>query len=336
MSTKVRFHFIEEGRWSGGGDVLLENAREARAHHPILQGGPDSVPILARNVPPLGRYPRRPFVAVPQNAWVWNPVARGAKERSLVSALRLGTFLTYRLASGIVRISEAVPPGRRQATSEILHNVLDRGFEAAAEVDDSGVAALCEGAFVCVGSNYAFRDLSRLVRAHARYRAQGGARRLVLIGAVGSQAAERDLGRELAVAGDSVVRRPASMRSQCLVAMRHAHAVVAPALVEASPVGVMEAGALASRVLLSDIPGHRGVVAHMGGTGGPEFFRTGDEASLATGLAAVDGADPDGWAPWGRTAPQRQAMREEWGHRLAANLAGIAETIGTQRDKGFT
>ena len=148
MSRPVRFRLLEDGRWSGGGSVLLENAREARERHPVLQGDSDAVPIMARNVPPMGKIPSQPFVLAPQNAWVWTPVATGLKERALVTGLRAGTWAMYRRAGAFIRISEAVPPGTTGPTSKVLHNVLDRGFETASaqqfsrELFDAGVFAM--------------------------------------------------------------------------------------------------------------------------------------------------------------------------------------------------
>lgn len=329
----VRFRLLEDGRWSGGGSVLLENAREARERHPVLQGGPNAIPIMARNVPPMGRFPQEPFVAAPQNAWVWSPVAQGIKERTLVTGLRVGTRVTYRRASAVIRISEAVPPGGAVPTSEVLHNVLDRGFETALEQYDDRTGALCEGAFVCVGSNYSFRDLALLVRAHRAYRATGGERRLVLMGPVGSRAAEKELQRELCTSGGSVLRRPESTRTQCLSALRSAYAAVCPARVEASPVGVLEAAALTSRVMVSDIVGHRGIVRSLDGTGEPGYFRPHDLASLTRSLHALDEAPPDGWRAGIDTVDARQKARTLWGERLAGFLTDLAETIHSQGDK---
>lgn len=333
MSPAIRFRLLEEGRWSGGGSVLLENAREAREAHEVLRGGPDAVPIMARNVPPLGRFPKGTFVAAPQNAWVWKPVSKGPKERTLVSGLRLGTRVTYARARAIIRISEAVPAAPASPTSEVLHNVLDRGFETALAEHNDRAAALGRDSFVCVGSNYSFRDLNVLVRAHAIYRAAGGSRRLVLVGPVGSGAAEKALHAELARTGGSVIRRPASTRAECLSALRSAHAAVCPARVEASPVGVLEAAALSPRVLLSDIPGHRGIVRSIGGSGEPVWFKEHDVTSLADQLAVLDDGSAHTWRSGIDTAGARQAARDGWGQQLADFLTGLADTFTSKGDK---
>ena len=314
MSRPVRFRLLEDGRWSGGGSVLLENAREARERHPVLQGDSDAVPIMARNVPPMGKIPSQPFVLAPQNAWVWTPVATGLKERALVTGLRAGTWAMYRRAGAFIRISEAVPPGTTGPTSKVLHNVLDRGFETASAQHDDDIGRLCDGAFVCIGSSYAFRDLALLVRAHTAYQ-------------VG--------------AGDSVVRRPESTRAQCLSALRVAHAAICPARVEASPVGVLEAGALAPRVLLSDIVGHRGVVGSMGGLGAPSYFTAHDEVALAAGLRALDDSGPHSWRPAVHTVPERRRAREAWGTALAEFLDDLARSSDftgreTDREEGIS
>lgn len=341
MSRPVRFRLLEDGRWSGGGSVLLENAREARERHPVLQGDSDAVPIMARNVPPMGKIPSQPFVLAPQNAWVWTPVATGLKERALVTGLRAGTWAMYRRAGAFIRISEAVPPGTTGPTSKVLHNVLDRGFETASAQHDDDIGRLCDGAFVCIGSSYSFRDLALLVRAHTAYQVGGGTRRLVLMGPVGSHAAERSLQTELAGAGDSVVRRPESTRAQCLSALRVAHAAICPAQVEASPVGVLEAGALAPRVLLSDIVGHRGVVGSMGGLGEPSYFTAHDEVALAAGLRALDDSGPHSWRPAVHTVPERRRAREAWGTALAEFLDDLARSSDftgreTDREEGIS
>ncbi|QBX55851.1 glycosyltransferase family 1 protein [Nocardioides seonyuensis] len=333
MSRPVRFRLLEDGRWSGGGSVLLENAREAREQHPVLQGDEHAVPIMARNVPPMGKFPPAPFVVAPQNAWVWTPVARGTKERTLVTGLRVGTRVTYNRASAVIRISEAVPPGQSVPTSEVLHNVLDRGFEIAADRYDERTGLLCEGAFVCVGSNYSFRDLALLVRAHRAYRAGGGERRLVLMGPVGSHAAEKRLQAELHSSDDSVVRRPESTRAECLSALRSAYAAVCPARVEASPVGVLEAAALSPRVLLSDIVGHRGIVGSLDGAGEPAYFRPHDLASLTHNLKELDEAPAHAWRAGIDTVDARQDARGRWGECLAAFLTGLADSITSEVDK---
>lgn len=324
----LSFHLSEDGRWSGGGGVFLANVRDAEQRHRVLQGGPGSVPLLARNLPRHGRFPRQRFVLAPQNAWVWQPIAAGPSEWGLVHALRAGTHVSYRRACGLLRISEAIPAHPTSPTSDVIHNVLDSGFEDALATADARKVPEAAGAIVCVGSNYGFRDLPLLVKAYHRYRRAGGTRTLVIMGPEGQRTAERRLAAVMAE-GEGVVRRRRSTRSDCVAAMSQAHLVVFPSRVEASPVTVLEAGAVAPRVLLSDIVGHQGVVASVGGDTRPSFFPAHDENELVNALISQEDAAPLAWASGLDQMRARESARLSWGNRVVGFLESLAHRPAT-------
>lgn len=318
---RVRFRVDSSGQWSGGGSVFVDNARFAAARHPELFGGAGAVPIVPRNVP-VGRRPDGPFLLAPQNAWPWQPRALGARERARVAALRAAGEWYLRRAAGVLRISSAIPAVRPQWTSPVLHNVLDRRFDAM--FDGAGRAPDgADGAIVSIGSAYSYRGFETLVAAHSAYRRAGGRLPLFIAGPPANQ---RYVRRVEALADGEVTFCWGSLeRSECVAAYRRAACVVLPSRVEASPLTLLEALACTPHVVCSRIAGHVEIVRAPLGPDG--LFPAGDAATLAQRLGTVESpAHERAHRQWSDAA-FREEQRERWADALAAWLRVTATRI---------
>lgn len=316
------FFFDHAGQWSGGGRAFLSNAEHAARRHPVLAGGPDAIPIIPRNVPARGgRRPGR-FVLAPQNAWPWAPRARGPRELALVAGLRVASETYLRRADAVLRISEAIPVrGRR--TSPVIHNVLDGGFEEALESSRGTDAPEAEGRLVSIGSGYSYRNVTRLLHGYAQYRAEGGGLDLWVAGPAGTSHTVREV-ESLAAGIDGVhLRWRPLTRAQAIAALRVSAGVVLPSLVEASPLSALEALAVSPRVVLSDIPGHRGILAGYDEPAGAMFFAPRSTAAVAAALHAVTGGPGASCHDVLKRAEVREHARIDWGDRVASWLSGL-------------
>lgn len=307
----------DSGQWSGGGRVFLSNFRFAAKRHQILAGHPDDVPLVPRNVP-VARVWRGPYLLVPQNAWPWNPVSSGWREGSTVVGLRLASEYYARRATSLLRISDAVP--RRLARSPlVLHNVLDEGFEVAQNGIAGATAPETSRSFVSVGSVHSYRNLTSLLGAYEDYRSGGGRLGLVVVGAPGSAALGDAIRSKVSqLAGARLIDRSLP-RESVLKMLADATAVVLPSRVEASPLSALEAAVLNTQVLLSDIPGHRGILKrYSDNPAGGGWFEPNDRPALARLLAAAEAGEVGDLGVKLRTAEERLAARESWSAEMAA------------------
>lgn len=286
-----------DGRWSGGGSVMVRNLHMAAALYPdVFTFDPHepSIPLVPRNVPAGGLLRSRPYLLAPQNALPWASVTGTAGDVWLAARLRVASDVALRVAKGVLRISAAIP--RRLAAgpvSAVLHNVLDEGFEhawtagavPAAEplMPDAG------GSLLTVGSLQSYRNLPRLIAAHQVYRREGGRLPLLIAGPPGPPGALR---RIKAAAFDregvTLVARPLP-RPAVIRAMRQADAVILPSLVEASPLTLLEAVAVNSRVAASDLAANRDILAAVDTAADECFFEPRSTASLAAAMHRLEG-----------------------------------------------
>lgn len=330
----TRFYVETAGRYSGGGRAVISNCQFAAERHPILQGSKAAgdVPFLMRNVPVRGTRPRGPYVWGPQNALPWSRHLRGPREAMLVGRLRVASEWYGRRALAQFRTSSAIPV-LTQPCSPVLHNVLDAGFEEALAASASATFEPAAGHIVSIGSGYSYRNLSGLLAGYERYRQMGGGKPLFIGGAPGGSRAQREVEVAAAALPDVRLHWGAMPREQFLAALRDAAVVVLPSLVEASPLSALEANVLSSRVIMSDIIGHREVLARFAAgadAGDASFFSPSDPDSLATALLRADASDNTG--PWHSTlarVEKREQARESWADAFAAWLDTVAKLCGS-------
>jgi glycosyltransferase involved in cell wall biosynthesis len=323
----THFRFVEEGAWSGGGSGFLALARYAAGRYPLLAGGPEAVPVVARNIPTRNVRRRRPFVLAPQNAWPWSPGGATRTEVGRVWGLRAGSELFMRRASAVLRISSAIPViGSADRYSPVIHNVLDPGFEDAL-VDSHDVdPGPARGRIVIIGSCYSYRNLERLVQAHAM---SGDSRQLLIAGPIGTMELAQRLGAAALDSGRVLVRWGSMPRATCLAWLRAADLVVLPSLVEASPLSALEALAVQPRVLLSDIPAHREVVRAHGALSECAYVPADSLEAWAQALAVGASDAAESFASLSEFEP-REAAREEWSSRLAAWFSRVADSLESE------
>ncbi|WP_426565251.1 glycosyltransferase [Angustibacter sp. McL0619] len=294
------------GRWSGGGNVVLSNLRQAALEHPdviALLDEPGAVRLVPRNVPVRLRDLAEPFVWMPQNALPWGPPAPG--ERRLQLQLRVASEIARRQARAMVRICAVLPASRRN-TSPVLHNVLDAGFDAVTDWPTSGSS----GAFFASGSAHSYRKYDGLLRGYASYRAGGGRTSLVLQVSPGTPAVQESL-RRLSAA-DGVQLRPGGLpRADVVRAMRASRGVLFPSAIEASPVTLLEAVAVGAPTACNNIDGHRALAAP-----GSAWFDVDDPTTVARALAALDDSPATSQNPLSDPAV-RAEQRSSWAAALA-------------------
>ena len=331
----MKFYVETAGRWSGGGSAFLNNARGAATRHAILRGEPGrAIPIIARNVPPRSPTPRGDYVLAPQNAWPWNPVASGVRERTRVTALRAASTIGLRRASAVMRISSVIPTARHIPSSPVIHNVLDEGFEEALAASTSRRSPW-PGHIVSIGSLHSYRNVPGLIAGYHRYRQAGGQAPLLIAGPAGSPtavAAARSAAR--GVPDITFVTNPLP-RDLCLAVMREAAAVVLPSRVEASPLTTLEACSVTPCVTVSRIPAHAEILEDYAtsGTGDDVFVDPLSPREFAAGIVAAEGGGAGGtWHEELASAAVRSRARERWGDRLAAWLQelpdGMTQKVG--------
>lgn len=326
MHFAPTFRFERSGRWSGGGQVFLRNVEYAENRHELLRGGPGSIPLIARNVPPRGALPRGPFILVPQNAWPWTPTFTGLAEFRRVAGLRLASEVFFRRALGVMRISSSIP-AINPNSSPVIHNVLDTGFEdALKQSSDVSVPELAIGAFVSLGSTNSYRNLVNLIHGYRQYREAGGSRRLWIAGPPGSSGARREIEFAAGTTSGVTIRWQSLSRPECLAVLRAAAAVVLASKVEASPVAALEAAASTPNVVLSRIIGHTEILSEYGAVPRDCLFDPCSPADIADALALAEAqADAATGALAGchevlTNTGIRETARMSWGNRIVTWL----------------
>lgn len=286
----------------------------------------DAIYLVARNVPSANFAPKKLFL-IPQNAWPWHPGKLTRTEFRHLAPLRVASTAYMIRADAVLRISEAIPRGRRDAGA-VIHNVLDEAFEVA-ERDSERLNLQTRGGLFMFGGLSSYRNVDRLLEAYRRYRADGGALQLTIAGTPVDKTTVRRIA-EKASSTRGVIFRPESIeRSELVAICRQSHGVIFPGTVEASPVSVLEALAVNGNIAVSEIKGHRSLLDGESLGRLPHFhpLRT---QSMAAGLVALENGAPNTTKL--STAEGRWAAREQWVERIAAVLLKQQRAIG---ERGF-
>lgn len=323
---------VSDGSWSGGGSAFLNNAREAALRYPVLNGGRDDVPLIARNTPTPTGSVQGPFVLVPQNAWPWRLAGATRKELTKLLPMRAASERTMRSRLGLLRISSAIPAlGNPDTISPVIHNVLDSGYETALATSSDLAISEAVGAIVSIGSMHSYRNMINVVRAHTEFVRQGGDTPLFLAGAPGDPQVLDALKRMIANQGTDLIRFRTTplTRPECLAAFRDAQLVVQASLVEASPFAALEALSVNNRVVLSNIVGNRGILLNAEARAGAQhtgWFPPRSPQSLADAMINSAELPVSPLTPILASRDFRQAQRIAWGDRVANWVESILPT----------
>lgn len=313
--SKVRID--SEGAWSGGGSVVIANAREAAQKHPrVFSSDAGAAPLYFRNSVPLRLLATGRFFYMPQNAWPWAGLATTLGERTRRAMLRVLSDLALHRTRGALRTGPSVPASGRTHPA-VLMNPLDAAYEQALADAPARPTVTVQG-FFCVGSCWGYRNLPTLLAGYEQYRQLGGWRPLVLATAGPRAKAMRRR------AGDGVVFVDGKLTRPDLIAtMRASQAVVFPSSVEASPITLLEAAAAGCRIAMSDIPGHTAAMQSVAASGvltWPAF----DAQQLAQQLVALDADDQPVVTSRLDTAEGRGELRDQWCTRFAEAIEQLA------------
>lgn len=324
MNSDTTYHFDFSGRWSGGGKAFLNNATFAQKRFPILAGGTNSIPIIARNTPQNLQTLTSRFILAPQNAWPWNPVTLGRNEKSLVLKLRIASEIAARRSMGVMRISSAIPSHiSKTRQSPIIHNVLDTGFEEAIVASQDIHIEKAVGRFVHIGDNHSYKNLVQFSRAYRLYRNGGGNVGLFLAGRHVNQSASKRVAAELSGLDKVTVVDQSLSRAECLAAMRLAEAVVLPSKVEASPVTSLEASWANPKLAIADIPANREILNLAPGETQCAFFDPNSSSDIAATLARLPSSGPLPSHSLLNEFEYREEKRIEWGFKLSEWLLSL-------------
>ncbi|WP_141244313.1 glycosyltransferase [Dietzia natronolimnaea] len=331
MNVDNAIHFVTVGNWSGGGNAFLNNAKEAAARHDVLNGGPESVPMIVRNTPtPLGTAPG-PFMLAPQNAWPWRFAGATHRELARVLPLRLASERTMRKRIGLLRISSAIPErGDPKTMSPVIHNVLDSGYEAALLESSTITVPEAQDAIVCLGSVYSYRNMDSVVRAYERYVTTGGNAPLFLAGAPGDRATVNALKQSISSvsAGQITLVEKGLKRAECLAAFRDARVVIQSSVIEASPFSVLESLSVNSRTVLSNISANREILRSAQiacGSAHDGWFPARSPISLADALSAVSRRKSNPISEVLSDPRFREQERDRWGDAVAKWVTSTLE-----------
>jgi glycosyltransferase involved in cell wall biosynthesis len=312
---------VTSGRWSGGGAALVHNLLWASARRPDLlkvPGDDDGTTFLVpRNVPPLRLIRAGGFILMPQNAWAWFEHPSGMREHVRHARLRLASELGFRRASSVIRVCSSIPH-YANAQEGILPNVLDEEFETVASqtpVDTYDVAK----SFVSIGPFAGYKNLRRLVRAFLAYRERGGVLGLTIVGEATNPRLLRALEAFRAVEPALRIVKGLVARRESVALVTGAHCAVFPSLVEASPTTPLEAGAMGTPAIVSDISGHRET---LGTTYGElSYFDPTDDLALVSRLAEAE-RNREAFRPMNPLTRQvRELHRSQWLEALSCKLS---------------
>lgn len=222
-----------------------------------LRGRSVVVPVIPRNTAPLALLLRGNYILVPQNAWPYARPTGTWRELLRWSLLRVMTELAVYRAKGVLRISSAIPERvSRSRHSSVVHNVLDADFERVLQDSRAKPAGCMADYILCVGQLTSYKNLERLLAGYGVYSRGGGALRLMIRG---ERWDERYAVRIERLAAEmprvTLEGRPAT-REEVVGLLRCSAGVIFAALVEASPITLLEALALECPIAVSAITGH--------------------------------------------------------------------------------
>lgn len=322
--TSPSYYFDRSGRWSGGGRAFLNNADHASSRHRVLSGDPDGIPIVPRNFPDASKMKTGNFILAPQNAWPWNPVVGTLPELKIAFGLRGPSEVALRRAAAVLRISSAVPVrGHKVPFSPIIHNVLDTGFEDAVSTLKLETRNEARGCFVSIGSTFSYKNAERLAKAYKLYRDGGGSAGLFLAGAPSNPKVLAKVKSILGGLDKVTIVGSAIERRRALDAMRQAHAVVLPSLVEASPLTALEAAWANPNVIMSDIAAHREIFGHDARVPNSSYFPANSIGFMAQRLWTAAERNLDTAHSFLNDFEYRENARIEWGDSIAEWLHSL-------------
>jgi glycosyltransferase involved in cell wall biosynthesis len=220
-------------------------------------------------------------------------------------------------AAYVVRMVSVIP-AYTTPTSPIIVNALDEQFEHA-RLASSATSLFDPDApyIISVGSISSYRGLEILLRAYAQFTRNGGRLRLIIGGPGPARSVER-LRRAASSSNGNILVLGDLTRSEAIAGLSHAHTAVFPSTVEASPISLLEALAVAPRIVATSIPGHVETAKDM------QAFITWVPASNASALAEALGvvSDADSFSSGApiRDEFYRQRERDAWADTLASAL----------------
>lgn len=300
-------------KWSGGGQVVVRNLRET-----LGDARPrGAVPLIARNWVTPEELRSGNFILMPQNAWPWNLSTCTAPEVPRVGALRALSSLSLRRARLVIRISEAIPVKNARQSTSVLHNVLDSDYENL-RISREG-ADFPQSPFIAVvGSMYSYRNLGRLFLGFHEYRRTGGRLDLYVTG--WSPRPGKSLASGVETSGLHLFPGQIS-RGKVGSLFSEAAGVIFPAVVEASPITLLEALAVNPNVQVSRIAGHVGILQFNGLTlPADNLFQPTEVRAITAALHRIERhTHITRDIPW-NNAQGRESIRGLWKQRLVRDL----------------
>ncbi len=278
------------------------------------RGGPLLVPRNFASLPTLWRHD---FLLMPQYVIPWTGPWGQPREALRNGGLRVLSDLSAARASGIVRISSAVPHWEGKS-SRPVPNVIDPEFESAFAAS-SGFWTDAAGAVVCAGSIITYKNLERVLLAFERYKRAGGQLRLVIHGPILAKSYMDRLRRQAVSLPDVELRPGLLKRPYLLASLRDCALALFPAVAEASPIGLLEALCLSEQIAASDIVGHREIAS--GNLPDTHYFDPHDisaieEVFMKAEHGALGVQPPESLA----TSARRDETRRQWAATLVAEL----------------
>lgn len=301
---------------------MRANLMDAARRRPDVLSSTGELPLFVRNHAPRRALQSGRFLIMPQNAWPWCWSTSSPAEFPRQTALWAASELSMQRSLGVIRISGAIPT-RGRTPPRVIHNVLDAAFE---DLVDKQVArqTIARQFFFSAGSISGYRNLARLCAAHMAYRHGGGTIQLVIAGGGMPHLESRLRAR---IGNDPGIRYlGVQPRASILALLRNSHGVILPSLVEASPVGLLEAIALGPRVAASRIVGHTELIEQYAAD--VSSFDPYDVGEMANTLKWLDDSRQIP-APAGLSSVRaRQAARESW----SDDLVELIKTLTSSED----
>ena len=272
---------IDRQVWSGGGQNLMNNVRLAERLFPSYFSG-SGTPLALSNVVGKSVLRQGGFIYLPQNAWAWNGPTVGAREAFRRSVIRAGSIAAEHRSLLSIRIGPMIPE-LLNARSQVLANVLDAEFEGALErgSNERKMSWIPDSRYWLVpGSLWSYRNVEPVIEAFKTAR-EFDPELCVLF--VGPLPRESGLQKEVLRGGfDSGVSffTERVERHQMLRAIESAEVCILSSLVEASPVTMLEAAALGTRIAAWDNAAYR-FLAQDANVPDVDFFANVDELLTA-------------------------------------------------------